>query len=510
MVKSPSPKCCQRCFHLGGPKPIRVIFQRLFDLVIVVTILPSDSAHHALLPRCRRVLLTSLGLALDMSFARSAAPVRSVLRSAVNQQSRTFTTTNASGITTAAADDGALTSTVTVAIKAGSRYESAPGVAHVLKNYLFKSNQKRSALRLVREAEFYGGVLSTALTKEHLLLTAEFLRGDEDFFVEVLGDVLSKSKFAAHEFNEEALPQVQAEHAQAQSNPAVLGYDSLLQTAYRQRSLGHSLFASPASPVSHRQTVDFAHAAFAKNNIAVLGSGIESNKLSQLVSAHFGDLAATASVSTTAAKYFGGEQRVAFSAPHGAENTRAAHGHFFIGFEGAGHKDASEAANLAVLRSLLGGDSSVKWSNGVSPLSQIAESVSGAQAHAFNLTFSDSGVFGAHVSAPSASVQDAASKVVQALKNVAGGLKDETIQAAIAKAKFERASVLENRTASHELVSAQLLDSANVVTLDDTFAALEAVKANSLSTAAEKLLKSKPTTVAVGDVHLLPYADEVL
>ena len=274
MVKSPSPKCCQRCFHLGGPKPIRVIFQRLFDLVIVVTILPSDSAHHALLPRCRRVLLTSLGLALDMSFARSAAPVRSDLRSAVNQQSRTFTTTNASGITTAAADDGALTSTVTVAIKAGSRYESAPGVAHVLKNYLFKSNQKRSALRLVREAEFYGGVLSTALTKEHLLLTAEFLRGDEDFFVEVLGDVLSKSKFAAHEFNEEVLPQVQAEHAQAQSNPAVLGYDSLLQTAYRQRSLGHSLFASPASPVSHRQTVDFAHAAFAKNNIAVLGSGI--------------------------------------------------------------------------------------------------------------------------------------------------------------------------------------------------------------------------------------------
>ena len=305
-------------------------------------------------------------------------------------------------------------------------------------------------------------------------------------------------------------PQVQSEHAQAQSNPAVLGYDSLLQTAYRQRSLGHSLFASPASPVSHRQAVDFAHAAFAKNNIAVLASGIESNKLSQLVQAHFGDLAPSASVSTTPAKYFGGEQRVAFAAPHGAENTRAAHGHFFVAFEGAGHNDASAAANLAVLRSLLGGESSVKWTNGTSPLSQIADSVVGAKAQAFNLTFSDSGVFGAHVSAPTASVQDAASKVAQALKNVAGGLEDETIQAAIAKAKFERASVLENRTASHELVSAQLLEAGKVATLDESFAALESVKASSLSSAAEKLLKSKPTTVAVGDVHKLPYADEVL
>ncbi|SJX61561.1 probable QCR2-40 kDa ubiquinol cytochrome-c reductase core protein 2 [Sporisorium reilianum f. sp. reilianum] len=446
-----------------------------------------------------------------MSFARSAAPVRSALRTAANQQQqRAFTTAKASGISTAAADDGALTSTVTVAAKAGSRYEPAPGVAHVLKNYLFKSNQKRSALRLVREAEFYGGVLSTALTKEHLLLTAEFLRGDEDFFVEVLGDVLSKSKFAAHEFNEEVLPQVQSEHAQAQSNPAVLGYDSLLQTAYRQRSLGRSLFASPASPVSHRQTVDFAHAAFAKDNIAVLGSGIDSAKLSQLVDAHFGDLAASASVKSSAAKYFGGEQRIAFAAPHGVENTRAAHGHFFVAFEGAGHKDAAAAANLAVLRALLGGESSVKWSNGVSPLSQIADKVMGAQANAFNLTFSDSGVFGAHVSAPTASVQQAATHVAQALKNVAGGLKDETIKAAIAKAKFERASVLENRTASHELVSAQLLEAGNVATLEETFSALEGVKASSLSSAAEKLLKSKPTTVAVGDVHQLPYADEVL
>ncbi|KAN0061622.1 ubiquinol-cytochrome c reductase core subunit 1 [Thecaphora frezii] len=447
-----------------------------------------------------------------MSFARSAAPVRSALRSAALQQ-RSFTTAKASNINVAAADDGALTTAVTVAIKAGSRYESLPGVAHVLKNYLFKSNDKRSALRLIRETEFYGGVLSTALTKEHLLLTAEFLRGDEDFFVEILGDVLTKSKFAPHEFQEEVVPQVQAEHAQAHSVPEVLGFDALLQTAYRQRGLGASLFASPATPVSHKDAVAYAKSTFAKNNIAVLGSGIESEKLSQLVAKHFGSLAESASVASAPAQYFGGEQRIAFTAPHGAEETRASLGHFLIGFEGAGHRNASASAELAVLRSLLGGESSVKWSKGSSPLSQIADKVAGAEAKSFNLTFSDSGVFGVHVSAPHSRILEATKAVSQAFKEVASGASKEDLAKAIAKAKFEQAAAFEtSRVASHEAVAGQLLEGEGVRSLEESVAKLEAVTVDGLAKAAEKLVgdKAKPTTVAIGNVHVLPYADEVL
>ena len=68
---------------------------------------------------------------------------------------------------------------MTVAVRAGPRYETSPGLANALKHYAFKSNQKRSALRTVRESELYGGLLSACLTKESLLLTTEFLKGDE-------------------------------------------------------------------------------------------------------------------------------------------------------------------------------------------------------------------------------------------------------------------------------------------------------------------------------------------
>jgi ubiquinol-cytochrome c reductase core subunit 2 len=120
-----------------------------------------------------------------MSVARSVASLsRSGVSPSVLTRSpiarRAFSTTTADSIPIAAsADDGSKTAVVTVAIKAGPRFESQPGVAHVLKSFTFKSNAHRSALALVREAELYGGVLSTSLTKEHLLLTAEFLRGDE-------------------------------------------------------------------------------------------------------------------------------------------------------------------------------------------------------------------------------------------------------------------------------------------------------------------------------------------
>lgn len=48
------------------------------------------------------------------------------------------TVVDSAGVKVAAADSGEPTSAVTFLVKAGSRYESKPGVAHALKNYAFK------------------------------------------------------------------------------------------------------------------------------------------------------------------------------------------------------------------------------------------------------------------------------------------------------------------------------------------------------------------------------------
>ena len=48
------------------------------------------------------------------------------------------TAVDSSGIKVAAVDNGQPTSAVTILVKAGTRYETKPGVAHALKNFAFK------------------------------------------------------------------------------------------------------------------------------------------------------------------------------------------------------------------------------------------------------------------------------------------------------------------------------------------------------------------------------------
>jgi ubiquinol-cytochrome c reductase core subunit 2 len=55
----------------------------------------------------------------------------------------------AQGFKVAAVDNGQPTSSVTVLLKAGSRYESKPGLAHTLSNFTFKVRLLPSHVRLV-------------------------------------------------------------------------------------------------------------------------------------------------------------------------------------------------------------------------------------------------------------------------------------------------------------------------------------------------------------------------
>jgi len=75
----------------------------------------------------------------------------------------------------------------------------------------FQSSAKRTALGTVREAELYGGVLSLTLSREYLALTAEFLRGDEELFIDVLASFIASGRFSRHELQDSVPPAVAAE-----------------------------------------------------------------------------------------------------------------------------------------------------------------------------------------------------------------------------------------------------------------------------------------------------------
>ena len=58
-----------------------------------------------------------------------------------------------------------------------------------------QATHKRSALRITREAELFGGELYAYHSRENLVIGAKFLRDDLPYFTELLGEVISKTKY---------------------------------------------------------------------------------------------------------------------------------------------------------------------------------------------------------------------------------------------------------------------------------------------------------------------------
>ncbi|KAJ7115854.1 LuxS/MPP-like metallohydrolase [Mycena epipterygia] len=412
-------------------------------------------------------------------------------RTSVRLARRSFATVvDTAGFKVAAIDSNQPTVSVTFLAKAGPRYQPKLGVAHALKNFAFKSTADRSALGTVRESELYGGVLSSTLSREHLALTAEFLRGDEEFFVNVLASVIASTKYTRHEYEELVLPTIESEINALHADPATHAIELAHSLAFRS-GLGASLFAAPHTPVTAHDVEEFAATAFAKGNFAVLGTGISQSALSSLVEAALSPKSTTAPTTTPAA-YFGGETRLE---THGTPQT------LFIAFGAAG----PPAPELAALAAYLDPNPSVKWSRGSSPMLQ-AEKTS---VQAVYLPYSDAALVGLLIQGPTAEgVRVAGKAAVAALKGTSG-LKAEDLKSAVAKAKFRMASSADARAGLVDVLGSKVLSGSSETSLEASLSALDKITAAGFTKAATALVKGKPTYVAIGDTQALPYADEL-
>lgn len=234
------------------------------------------------------------------------------------------------------------------------------------------------------------------------------------------------------------MPQVAVEYEQAIRDPVVFAFDVAHQLAFRT-GLGNSLFASPHTAVEHAAAVNYAASSFAKaSEMAVVADGVNPDGLTKLVSEFFIPKSASAAstaptVSRGASKYFGGEARVPATAHSGSEL-----GTFILGLKG-GPRTSPE---FTVLQYLLGGQSTIKWNKGTSPLSQLHGKDTSVKA--FNLPYADAGLFGLIVSAPTSQVEPVTAKAVEELKKVASKADPAAVKKAVAQAKFAAAAALED------------------------------------------------------------------
>ncbi|KAK4662578.1 ubiquinol-cytochrome c reductase core subunit 1 [Podospora pseudopauciseta] len=328
---------------------------------------------------CRSALSRGSKLALGRQGARGFAAAASPKAS--------YEPTTIAGVKVASRDDNGPTTRLAVVAKAGTRYEPLPGLTNT---------NKRSALRITREAELLGGQLTAYHTREALVLQASFLREDLPYFTELLAEVVSQTRYTTHEFHEEVKDIIHQKQAKVDASAVAL--DAAHAVAFHS-GLGAPLYPTPSTPIdsylNEQAVADFAAVAYSKSNIAVVSDGASEHGLQKWIEPFFKTVPAqgSGSLNNVASKYHGGEQRISAVGQNSV----------VIAFPGASL--GASSPETAVLAGLLGGESTIKWSPGFSLLSQAA--APGAQAKATNYAYSDAGLLVIQINGQSAAAAKA-------------------------------------------------------------------------------------------------------
>ncbi|KAL7269302.1 Vacuolar protein sorting-associated protein 11 [Rhizina undulata] len=424
-----------------------------------------------------------------------SAPSRGMAAAAASNSFH-YSVSDAAGIKVAARDDGAPTTSLAVVVRGGSRYESAPGLAQGLARFAFKNTTRRSALRVQREVELLGGIIGPTHSRENIVLRAKFLRDDLPYFVEALGDVLSKTKYASHEFQEQVGPSMGHEIDANRVDPTAVALEAVHSLAFH-RGLGNNLLAPSTKYLSSAAISKYASEVYTKGNIAVVASGTPQASLEKWTGEFFGDVAPGTGPAIIPTRYFGGETRIASTAGNA----------FVIAFPGSA-ADPKYKAEYSVIAQLLGGESAIKWNVGTSSLSKAVTDLIGVHTVAKHVGYTDAGLLYITATGPSPLLAKAGEVIVKAVKGLVN-VTAEDVKRGIAQAKYQALAAAEDRSVGLEAVGQSMIVNGNALQVGEQVTALEGITVDAVKNALKNMLGTKASYAAVGDLHILPFAEEI-
>jgi ubiquinol-cytochrome c reductase core subunit 2 len=244
------------------------------------------------------------------------------------------------------------------------------------------------------------------------------------------------------------------------------------------RGLGTPTASASPTPYTKyldAQTIEYySKIAYAKPNFAVVANGADHGEFSKWVNEFFDDVPAQASeqssVGSEQTKYVGGEERVA----HDGGNAMVIAFPGSSSFTGKFYKP-----EIAVLGSLLGGQSAVKWSSGFTILGNAA--APGTKVTTTSAIYSDAGLLYTTITGSAKGVAETAKAAVDAIKKIAAGeISSEQISKAKAAAKFKELEHGQDIRAGLELTGNGLIHNTKAYQIDEVAKAIDGVSEEAL------------------------------
>jgi len=399
------------------------------------------------------------------------------------------------------------TAAIGLFLNTGTRFETPEnyGASFFLKQMAFKSTDKRSSLRLNREFELLGSTYTVTVGREHTLFASELPSERVPELLPLFDDVLHP-RIPEWEVRDEK-PRVIADAKKLKTDGKAYIFDILHQEAYRNRSLGLPLYPTTGhlEHLNDEILLAFAEKHYIGDKVAIVGVGnFKHEEFAKWADLAFG-YEKRVHLKKASAQYFGGDVRV-------TANTDTL---LALGFEGVA-LDSKDAAVVGVLQHLLGG------SNPASPLSlgtgstsrlhkNVLEPSNGAvsEVSAFNINYSDSGLFGVFAVTEPVHAGLAAENIAQEIASVLKGVNSSELE--IAKRKFRNDFLFstEQRLALAEFLGHQALSTQSLLTPAEFAKKIDAVTSADLKRVASKVFSSKPTLAAVGGVDSIPTTEEL-
>ncbi|CAH2039642.1 unnamed protein product, partial [Iphiclides podalirius] len=414
---------------------------------------------------------------------------------AINKEVKLQTSVLPNKTFVAALDNGSPVTRVTIAFKAGSRYEPQTelGLAHVLRSAAGLTTKNASAYIIRRQLAQIGASFTASGDRELIYYTVEATQDKLQSALDYLNKIVSNQEFRPWELSDN-VPRLK--HDIAALPPQVRAIDLLHKAAYR-RGLGNSLFIAPKK-IGNISSESLQH--FAANNLtpsrcAITVIGDNQDKANWIAQAL--ELSSSNPGQDDPTTYYSGELRKEMGGDLA---------HVAIALQGV-PAGIPQSLALAVAAKALGNGPVTKWGANNSPLAKAVGNIGPFAAAGFNVSYSDNGLFGVILSVPKDEANAAVKSVAKLLKNPS--LSADAVKAGKNQLKHQILSEAEEGTSLAESLAAQGLYSGSAKSPLDLAKDIDQISANDISQALSNAAKNKISMGAAGNLVFVPFVDEL-
>jgi predicted Zn-dependent peptidase len=385
------------------------------------------------------------------------------------------------------------TASIGVFVRVGSRHELASehGLSHLLEHMAFKGTRRRSAREIAEAIENVGGDLNAETGVEGTGYFARVLGGDAPLALDILGDILTESRFDPEELEREKNVVVQ-EIGAVEDTPDDLVFDILTESAWPDQAIGRPILGTREGVGAYdRGAIDrYLRGHYSAPAMVVAAAGaVAHDAIAALAAERLDATARDPAPAQTPAVYRGGEKKL---------RRRLEQTHLVIGFEGRaiGAEDHDAAQ---VFAAAAGGGMSSRLFQEVREKRGLAYSI-----YAFHWAYSDTGLMGFYAASADKDAEEVVSASLDCLAEATHAIDEAEVRRAKAQMKVSLAAALESPGARAHQLGRHMQIYGRPLSVDEMIARVDAVTADDVRRAGAAMLRSAPTVAAIGAVGKVP------